>query len=207
MKTILATHNAAKVSELQAICASFAIELIPQSFYNIAAIPETGSTFVENALQKARHATQQSGLPAIADDSGLVVPALNGAPGIFSKRYAGEQASDQENNTKLLKEMQHLINEQRTAFYYCALVYLSHEKDPVPLICVAQWSGIILENLRGIHGFGYDPLFYVTEKKQSAAELTPSQKNSLSHRARATQLLFQQLSEKLKYDRLIRTPT
>jgi XTP/dITP diphosphohydrolase len=140
---------------------------------------------VENALLKARHAAQHSGLPALADDSGLVVDALGGAPGIYSARYAGSQASDQDNVEKLLTTLGTVPDAQRTAHFYCALVYLRHEADPIPLICTGSWEGLITQTPQGAGGFGYDPVFFVASEGKTAAQLSPELKNRLSHRGQA----------------------
>ena len=157
---------------------------------------ETGLTFVENAILKARNAASHSGLPAIADDSGLEVDALMGAPGIYSARYAGEDASDAQNLQHLLTEMRDIPDDKRTARFQCVMVYMAHAGDPTPLICQGTWEGSILRGPRGDHGFGYDPVFYVPERDCSSAELDPEAKNSLSHRAKAMQCLVEKLSLK-----------
>jgi len=181
MQTVLASNNRKKIVELSAILARFGIEIKAQSDYGISEVPETGLTFVENALIKARHAAKESGLPAIADDSGLCVPALGGAPGIYSARYSGE--GDDGNNRKLLAS---LANAQdRRAYYVCLIVYLRHADDPLPLIAEGLWHGHITDTPRGDGGFGYDPLFIPDGYTQTAAELTTDEKNRLSHRAQA----------------------
>ena len=181
MQTVLASNNRKKIAELSAILARFGIEIKAQSDYGISEVPETGLTFVENALIKARHAAKESGLPAIADDSGLCVPALGGAPGIYSARYSGE--GDDGNNRKLLAA---LANAQdRRAYYVCLIVYLRHADDPLPLIAQGLWHGTIAHELRGDGGFGYDPLFVPAGDNRTAAEYSAAEKNSISHRARA----------------------
>ena len=181
MQTILASNNAKKIAELSAILARFGIEIKAQRDYGIEDVPETGLTFVENALIKARHAARQSGLPAIADDSGLCVPALGGAPGIYSARYSGE--GDAGNNRKLLAA---LANAQdRRAYYVCLIVYLRHADDPLPIIAQGLWHGTIALEARGDGGFGYDPLFVPAGDSRTAAEYSAAEKNSISHRARA----------------------
>ncbi len=181
MQTILASNNRKKIAELSAILTRFGIEIKAQSDYGISEVPETGLTFVENALIKARHAAKESGLPAIADDSGLCVPALGGAPGIYSARYSGE--GDDGNNRKLLAS---LANAQdRRAYYVCLIVYLRHADDPLPLIAQGLWHGTIAHELRGDGGFGYDPLFVPAGDNRTAAEYSAAEKNSISHRARA----------------------
>ena len=182
MQTILlASNNRKKIAELSAILASFGIEIKAQRDYGIEDVPETGLTFVENALIKARHAARQSGLPAIADDSGLCVPALGGAPGIYSARYSGE--GDAGNNRKLLAALENV--QDRRAYYVCLIVYLRHADDPLPIIAQGLWHGTIALEARGDGGFGYDPLFVPAGDSRTAAEYSAAEKNSISHRARA----------------------
>ena len=182
MQTILlASNNGKKIAELSAILASFGIEIKAQREYGIEDVPETGLTFVENALIKARHAARQSGLPAIADDSGLCVPALGGAPGIYSARYSGE--GDAGNNRKLLAALENV--QDRRAYYVCLIVYLRHADDPLPIIAQGLWHGTIALEARGDGGFGYDPLFVPAGDSRTAAEYSAAEKNSISHRARA----------------------
>lgn len=181
MQTVLASNNRKKIVELSAILARFGIEIKAQSDYGISEVPETGLTFVENALIKARHAAKESGLPAIADDSGLCVPALDGAPGIYSARYSGE--GDDGNNRKLLAALENVAD--RRAYYVCLIVYLRHADDPLPLIAQGLWYGTIAHELRGDGGFGYDPLFVPAGDNRTAAEYSAAEKNSISHRARA----------------------
>ena len=182
MQTILlASNNGKKIAELSAILASFGIEIKAQRDYGIEDVPETGLTFIENALIKARHAARQSGLPAIADDSGLCVPALGGAPGIYSARYSGE--GDAGNNRKLLAALENV--QDRRAYYVCLIVYLRHADDPLPLIAQGLWHGTIALEARGDGGFGYDPLFVPAGDSRTAAEYSAAEKNSISHRARA----------------------
>ena len=182
MQTILlASNNGKKIAELSAILANFGIEIKAQRDYGIEDVPETGLTFVENALIKARHAARQSGLPAIADDSGLCVPALGGAPGIYSARYSGE--GDAGNNRKLLAALENV--QDRRAYYVCLIVYLRHADDPLPIIAQGLWHGTIALEARGDGGFGYDPLFVPTGDSRTAAEYSAAEKNSISHRARA----------------------
>lgn len=182
MQTILlASNNRKKIAELSAILASFGIEIKAQRDYGIEDVPETGLTFVENALIKARHAARQSGLPAIADDSGLCVPALGGAPGIYSARYSGE--GDAGNNRKLLAALENVSD--RRAYYVCLIVYLRHADDPLPIIAQGLWHGTIALEARGDGGFGYDPLFVPAGDSRTAAEYSAAEKNSISHRARA----------------------
>jgi len=181
MQTILASNNSKKIAELAAILARFGMEIKAQRDYGIEEIPETGLTFVENALIKARHAARQSGLPAIADDSGLCVPALGGAPGIYSARYSGE--GDAGNNRKLLAALENVAD--RRAYYVCLIVYLRHADDPLPLIAQGLWHGTIALDARGDGGFGYDPLFVPAGDSRTAAEYPVDEKNAVSHRARA----------------------
>jgi XTP/dITP diphosphohydrolase len=182
---VLATNNPGKAREFNDILAGENVEVLPQSAFNVPEVDETGLSFVENALLKARHAAQHSGLPALADDSGLVVDALGGAPGIYSARYAGSQASDQDNVEKLLTTLGTVPDAQRTAHFYCALVYLRHEADPIPLICTGSWEGLITQTPQGAGGFGYDPVFFVASEGKTAAQLSPELKNRLSHRGQA----------------------
>ncbi len=186
-KWVLATGNAGKVAELAALLQSLDIEIAPQSEFAVSEVAETGTTFVENAIIKARHAARETGLPAIADDSGLEVDALNGAPGVYSSRYAGEKAGDKDNIAKLLDAMQGETN--RTARFWCVLVFMRHADDPTPLICQASWEGKITEAASGEQGFGYDPIFYVPELGVTSAELSKEQKNAVSHRGKALKLL------------------
>ncbi len=181
MHTILASNNAKKIAELTPILARFGITIRPQRDYGIDEIAETGLTFVENALIKARHAAKQSGLPAIADDSGLCVPALGGAPGIYSARYSGE--GDDGNNRKLLAALENVAD--RRAYYVCLIVYLRHADDPLPLVAQGLWHGTIALDARGNGGFGYDPIFIPACDTRTAAEYTADEKNAFSHRARA----------------------
>jgi XTP/dITP diphosphohydrolase len=167
---------------------------LPQSQFNVVEPEETGSTFVENAIIKARNAALHCQRPAIADDSGLVVDAINGAPGVISARYAGVGASDQANLQKLLVELQGVPFAQRTARFICVMVYLRHADDPTPIIAQGIWEGLILDHAVGENGFGYDPVFWVAEHQCSSAQLTPELKNTLSHRGQALRLLQQQLS-------------
>ncbi|MBK8182827.1 MAG: RdgB/HAM1 family non-canonical purine NTP pyrophosphatase [Candidatus Competibacteraceae bacterium] len=193
-KIVLATGNLGKVREFKAMLSSIDLDVVPQSAYKVPEAEETGLTFVENALIKARNAAAHTDLPALADDSGLAVDALGGAPGIFSARYAGVSAGDRANNDKLLAELAGVPTEQRTARFVCALALLHHPADPVPLICQARWEGMILTEPRGANGFGYDPLFWVPSEQCSSAELEPDVKNRLSHRGQALAALIQQLS-------------
>ena len=184
---ILASSNIGKIKEIQAILAEHLI--VPQSVFNVTDADETGSTFVENAIIKARHAAFQCKLPAIADDSGLVVDALSGAPGVISARYAGVGASDRDNVQKLLKELEDVPEERRSARFICVMVFLEHAEDPFPLIAQGVWEGQILYQPIGANGFGYDPVFWVPEQQCASAELSAAVKNSLSHRSKALRSL------------------
>ncbi|MCO7245843.1 RdgB/HAM1 family non-canonical purine NTP pyrophosphatase [Halomonas sp. Mc5H-6] len=182
---VLASGNAGKLKEFNKLLAPLGFDVRTQADYGVHDVAETGVTFVENALIKAREASRQSGLPALADDSGLEVDALQGAPGIYSARYAGEPKSDQRNNAKLLEALQDCPEGQRTARYWCVLVYLRHPEDPVPVIVQRSWEGEVLAHPRGEGGFGYDPLFWLPDQSTSVAELPSETKNRLSHRGRA----------------------
>jgi len=188
-EVILASGNPGKLEELQAMLADTGLHLRSQGELQLTQAEETGPTFVENALLKARHAARLSGLPALADDSGLVVDALQGRPGIHSARFAGEQADDEDNNRALLEALAEVPAPQRTARFHCALVLLRHADDPAPLICQGQWEGYILSGARGEGGFGYDPLFWVPEMDATAAELEPECKHRISHRGLAMKAL------------------
>ena len=180
-RVVLATTNPGKLSEIQTLLAALEMTIMPQSAFQVPSVEETGLSFVENAIIKARHAAGHTGLPAIADDSGLEVDALAGMPGIRSARYAGPRASDKENVDKLLKELRQVPESQRQARFHCVLVYLRHAADPTPLICQGSWAGHIALLAGGSHGFGYDPVFYLPELGRTAAELEPEHKNRLSH--------------------------
>jgi XTP/dITP diphosphohydrolase len=182
---VLASNNAGKVREIGQLLTGARIQMIPQGDYGVPEVEETGLTFVENAIIKARNAALHSGLPAIADDSGLEVDALCGAPGIYSARYAGAGASDEANLRKLLSDLTGLPEPERTARFQCVLVYLRHAEDPTPLICQGTWEGLILTEPHGSNGFGYDPIFLVPTQGCSSAELDPETKNRLSHRGQA----------------------
>ncbi len=182
-KIVLASGNKGKIKEIQALLNNYTI--ITQQEFNIQEAEETGSTFVENAIIKARNAAVYSNLPAIADDSGLVVDELNGAPGVISARFAGPQANDQENLQKLLKDMKGIPEAQRTARFICVIVLMRHANDPFPIITQASWEGLILPHAQGVNGFGYDPVFWVPTENCSSAELPASRKNQLSHRGQA----------------------
>ncbi len=188
-KIVLASGNAGKLREFAQILAEFNFEVIPQSQFDVAEAEETGLSFVENALIKARNAAQHTGLPAMSDDSGIEVDALKGAPGIYSARFAGVGASDEQNNQLLLEKLTGLPTAERTARYHCVIVYMRHANDPMPMIFQGSWEGVILEQPRGENGFGYDPYFYVPTHNCSSAELAPEVKNQLSHRGIALRAL------------------
>jgi XTP/dITP diphosphohydrolase len=190
---VLASGNAGKLRELNKVLAPLDVSLQPQAQFNVPDAEETGLSFVENAIIKARAAAQHTGLPAIADDSGIEVDHLNGAPGIYSARYSG--AGDEANNVLLLQELGEIPEEQRSARFQCVLVYMRHAMDPVPLICQGSWEGFILSEPRGENGFGYDPLFYLPDYQCSSAQLAPGIKNRISHRAKASRLLFDALRQ------------
>jgi len=198
-KLVLATGNPGKLRELRALLAGCGIEVLAQSAFDMPPAEETGATFVENALLKARHAAHHTGLPAIGDDSGLEVDALGGAPGIYSARYAGHHGDDTANIRKLLHEMHNVPVEKRSARFRCAMAWVRTADDSAPLICEAAWEGRILEAPRGHDGFGYDPVFLVPEKNCSAAELAPEEKNRLSHRGQALRKLAGQLPARLSF--------
>ncbi|KMV71956.1 RdgB/HAM1 family non-canonical purine NTP pyrophosphatase [Rosenbergiella epipactidis] len=190
---VLATGNAGKVSELAELLRDFGLTITAQTELGVGSVEETGLTFIENALIKARHAARVTGLPAIADDSGLAVDALQGAPGIYSARYAGETASDTDNLNKLLTAMQDVPDTQRQAAFHCVLVYLAHADDPTPIVCYGRWPGMIAREPSGQGGFGYDPIFYLPEQRKSAAEMSKVEKSALSHRGQALQQLMEAL--------------
>ncbi|MCE8004797.1 RdgB/HAM1 family non-canonical purine NTP pyrophosphatase [Billgrantia ethanolica] len=192
---VLASGNPGKIREFGQLFASLGLRIRPQSNFGVVDVEETGLTFVENALLKAREASRASGLPALADDSGLEVDALAGQPGIYSARFAGEPKSDQRNNAKLLESLKGVTGSDRSARYWCALVYLRHADDPVPLIVQRSWEGEILEQPRGEGGFGYDPLFWLPSLGKSVAELDAEEKNRLSHRGRALEAMLAALRE------------
>jgi len=194
-KIVLASNNAGKVKEIHSLLKDFDIDVVSQSEFDVDSVAETGLTFVENAIIKARYAALKTGLPAIADDSGIEVDALNGAPGIYSARFSGEDANAKDNNKKLLESLKGIPKEQRTARYQCVMVFMRHAADPTPIIATGSWEGIILESAKGSGGFGYDPLFYVPTHQCSAAELSAELKNKLSHRAKALVSLLHKLQE------------
>lgn len=192
---VLASNNAGKLREFNQLLHSAHIQVVPQGKFDIPEALEDGLSFVENAIKKARHAASHSGCPAIADDSGIEVDALHGAPGIYSARFAGAGASDQANLELLLERLADVPEAQRTARFQCLIVYLRHAQDPTPLICQGTWEGRILREPRGENGFGYDPIFYVPTHDCSSAQLAPAVKNSLSHRGQALQKLLRALSQ------------
>ena len=192
-RIVLASNNAGKVREINQLLENSGIEVLPQAQFDIEDAVEDGLTFVENAIIKARHAAKLSGLPAIADDSGIEVDALDGRPGIYSARFAGEGSSDEENLHKLLNALKSVPEEQRSARFQCLMVYMRHAEDPTPIICQGTWEGRILTAPQGENGFGYDPVFFVPEQNCSSAELDAATKNSLSHRGKALQQLIKRL--------------
>ncbi len=189
---VLASGNQKKLKELSTILNGFSVKLVPQSHFNVNDAIEDGLTFVENALKKARHACIETGLPSIADDSGIEVDYLNGAPGIFSARFAGENSNDEDNLNKLLSAMKNVDPSQRTARYQCVIVYLRHANDPTPLICQANWQGELRLTREGTGGFGYDPIFYCPVAKKTAAEMQPEEKARVSHRGKALAIFKEQ---------------
>ncbi len=193
-RIVLATGNQGKVREIGQLLSDSHLGIVPQSDFAVPEAEETGLSFVENAIIKARNAAHHTGLPAIADDSGLEVDALNGAPGIYSARYAGVGHGDAANNRKLLAALDGLTEQQRSARFQCVMVYLRHALDPTPLICQGTWEGRILASPVGSGGFGYDPVFFVPTHNYSAAELQDSDKNRLSHRGQALRLLVAALT-------------
>ncbi len=182
-RVVLASSNPGKIREIQSILRT--MDIVAQSEFNIPDADETGTTFVENAIIKARNAAQYSRLPAIADDSGIEVDALRGAPGVYSARYAGVGASDLDNLNKLVEDMFAVPDGQRSARFRCVIVYMRHADDPCPIIAQGVWEGVILRQSRGQNGFGYDPVFYIPDKQCTSAELPSEEKNRLSHRAQA----------------------
>ena len=194
-KIVLASGNKNKIKELEQLLIPLSISITPQTELNIEDTVEDGLTFVENALIKARHASKISGLPAIADDSGLVVDALDGCPGIYSSRFAGEPSSDENNNTLLLKQMENISDQNRKACFVCVLIYLRHAEEPLPIICEGVWEGSILREQQGENGFGYDPLFFSPEHQCSSAELSAEEKAKVSHRGKAMQALLNEMKK------------
>jgi XTP/dITP diphosphohydrolase len=191
---VLASGNKGKLAELSAMLEPLGFDVKPQSNFEVEDAEETGLSFIENAILKARHAAKATGMAALADDSGIAVPALGGAPGIYSARYAGEHGNDGGNIDLLLKNLKGESN--RAAFFYCAIAYISHAEDPTPLIATGAWHGEILQARQGEGGFGYDPVFFDAELKRSAAELSREEKATRSHRGQALRALVQQLNER-----------
>ncbi|MEE1673433.1 RdgB/HAM1 family non-canonical purine NTP pyrophosphatase [Agarivorans aestuarii] len=192
-QVVLATGNPGKVAELSELLKPLNKQIIAQSEFAIEDADETGTTFVENAIIKARHAARITGLAAIADDSGLAVDYLNGAPGLYSSRYAGTDANDHDNVLKLLDAMKQVSPGQRGAEFHCVLVYLRHADDPAPLICHGKWRGTITEEIHGAGGFGYDPVFWVEQHQATSAQISKAEKNALSHRGIALRQLLAQM--------------
>lgn len=190
-KLVIASSNPGKLREISRILAPLGFEAVPQSVYDVPEAEEPFGTFVENCITKARHAAQLTGLPALADDSGICVDALGGAPGVYSARYAGEPKSDQRNNEKLIAALAGQTN--RRAHYYCVIVYLRHAEDPQPIIAEGSWHGEIIDTPRGNDGFGYDPYFLLPESGKTGAELAPDEKNAISHRGKALLQLVDKL--------------
>lgn len=193
-KIVLASGNAGKLREFQQLLHGCGFDVVPQSDFFSENAEEIGLTFVENAIIKARYACTKTGLPAIADDSGIEVDALNGRPGIYSARYAGTSAKDADNNAKLLRELVGIPTEKRTARYHAVLAFMRHAEDPTPILCHGIWEGVILTEPRGDGGFGYDPLFFVPTHNCASAELSKEEKNRISHRGKAMQELLQKIS-------------
>lgn len=200
MKLVIASENQGKLKEIESFLSCLPVTLIPQTAFNVPSVAETGLSFIENAILKARHAAKYSDLPSMADDSGLAVDALGGAPGIYSARYAGPECRSEDNIKKLLGAIKTLTDEDRKARFHCAIAFVRHYNDPIPIICQAQWEGRILTKPSGTGGFGYDPIFYVPNLNCTAAQLEPEQKNKISHRAKALTELVNQL--KLAYPNL-----
>jgi XTP/dITP diphosphohydrolase len=193
---VLASNNKGKLREFAAMFQPLHIDIRPQADYGIPEAEETGLTFVENAILKARNACEHSGLPAMADDSGIEVDALQGAPGIYSARYAGPECNDQANNEKLVAALKDVPQAERTARYRACLVYMRHAADPAPLIAEGEWEGLIIDEPRGQAGFGYDPYFLLPDRGITSAELPPEEKNRISHRAIALEILLQKIRER-----------
>ena len=196
-KIVIATSNEKKLAEIKALLSELPIEIVPQSQFGIKSCAEPFNTFIENALVKARFASKETNFPAIADDSGLCVDSLDGQPGVFSARFAGENRNDEDNNDKLLDDLNNMEN--RRAHYYCAIVFVRNPADPQPIVTEGIWQGEILKVRRGHNGFGYDPIFMDYKTDQSAAELSPELKNRISHRGQALQKLKQKL--KILYEK------
>ena len=194
-KIVLATNNLNKVREINELFQESIYKIIPQSEFKVTEVEETGKTFTENALIKARNAAKYTDLPVIADDSGIEVDALDGRPGIFSARYSGIGATDKDNLTKLIKDINHIDRKNCQAKFICAMVYIAYENDPNPIIVEGIWKGYVITKPRGVNGFGYDPIFYVPEYECTSAELDKKKKNQLSHRGQAIRKLTKKLNE------------
>ena len=194
-QVVLASNNKGKVREINAVLEELSIKVTPQSEFNVEEAEETGLSFVENALIKARNAAEHTNHPAIADDSGIEVPALDGRPGIYSARYAGIGASDEENLNKLISDIKDLSEEDRMAQFVCVMVYMRHANDPIPVISQGIWKGTLLSKPRGKNGFGYDPIFFVPTHDCCSAELSPEVKNQISHRGQALRQLVKLMYE------------
>ena len=192
---LLASGNQGKVNELQEMLAPLGFNVVPQKQYNVEDVPETGTTFVENAIIKARHAAEVTGLPCIADDSGLEVAALNGKPGIYSARFAGPDATDGTNIDKLLGKLDGVPMEQRQARFVTVLVFMRHANDPCPVICEGYWDGVITTERHGENGFGYDPVFFQPDLNKTAAQLSPDEKHARSHRGQALRALLEKFKQ------------
>ena len=190
-RLILASNNKGKLKEFNELLSTVGFEVHAQGEYDVPEADEPFHTFVENALQKARHASRLTGLPALADDSGVCVTALGGAPGVYSARFAGEPKSDARNNEKMIAEL--AKHQDRSAYYYCVLVFVRHPDDPQPIIADGRWNGVMVDTPRGAGGFGYDPYFYIPSLGKCAAELTADEKNALSHRGQALRALVEKL--------------
>jgi XTP/dITP diphosphohydrolase len=193
-KIVFASGNAGKIREVAQLLDGLNIEVLPQSEFDVPKIEETGLTFLENSILKARNAAQYTGLPSIADDSGIAVDVLQGHPGIYSARFAGPGASDEDNLLKLIDMIKPFPEEQRTARFICSMVYLRHKDDPVPIIAQGVWEGHLVTDPKGENGFGYDPVFYVASQQCTSAELLPEIKNKLSHRGQALKQLLDKLT-------------
>ena len=194
-KIVLATNNLNKVREINELFQESIYKIIPQSEFKVTEVEETGKTFTENALIKARNAAKYTDLPVIADDSGIEVDALDGRPGIFSARYSGIGATDKDNLTKLIKDIKYIDRKNCQAKFICAMVYIAYENDPNPIIVEGIWKGYVITKPRGVNGFGYDPIFYVPEYECTSAELDRKKKNQLSHRGQAIRKLTKKLNE------------
>jgi XTP/dITP diphosphohydrolase len=190
-RLVLASNNAGKLKEFAQLLAPIGFALHPQGEFDVPEADEPHATFVENALEKARHAARLTGLPALADDSGVCVNALGGAPGVYSARYAGEPKSDARNNEKLIADLAR--HQDKSAYYYCVLVYVRHADDPQPVIADGRWNGVLIDAPRGTNGFGYDPYFLLPSLGKTAAELAPGEKNAISHRGQALRSLVEKL--------------